>query len=103
MDVLRKLSNGGVYVFPSRSSSGHLADLQWQWRTVLKTAKLEGRWRIHDLRHGFASSAVNNGGSLPFIGFLLGHKRAKTTERYAHVAENPAQALLDLVAKKIVR
>ena len=69
----------------------------------MKTAKLEGRWRIHDLRHGFASSAVNNGGSLPFIGFLLGHKRAKTTERYAPVAENPAQALLDLVAKKIVR
>ena len=86
----------------AKVGSGHLANLQWQWRLVLREAGLTGRWRIHDLRHGFASSAVNSGGSLPYIGFLLGHKRSSTTERYAHVAENPAQALLDLVAEKII-
>ena len=102
LDLLRKLPQTDVFVFPSQSASGHLANLQWQWRLVLREAGLTGRWRIHDLRHGFASSAVNNGGSLPYIGFLLGHKRSSTTERYAHVAENPAQALLDLVAEKII-
>lgn len=102
IDLLRRLPKTSSFIFPSQSASGRLANLQWQWRAVLKAAKLEGRWRIHDLRHGFASSAVNSGGSLPFIGFLLGHKRASTTERYAHVAENPAQALLDLVAQKII-
>jgi integrase len=101
LDLLRALPKTGDFVFPSRSATGHLFDLQWQWRLVLKEAKLEDRWRIHDLRHGFASVAVNNGGSLPFIGFLLGHKRARTTERYAHVAEHPAQALLNQVAKSI--
>jgi integrase len=101
IDVLGELPKTSVHVFPSQSASGHLANLQWQWRKVVKEAGLEGRWRVHDLRHGFASSAVNSGGSLPYIGFLLGHKRASTTERYAHVAENPAQALLDLVAAKI--
>jgi integrase len=101
IDIIRGLPRTSPFIFPSQSASGHLANLQWQWRAVLKEAGLEGRWRIHDLRHGFASSAVNSGGSLPFIGFLLGHKRASTTERYAHVAENPAQALLDLVAEKI--
>jgi integrase len=99
VDLFNGLERDNAFVFPSKSASGHLFDLQWQWRLVLKEAKLAGRWRIHDLRHGFASAAVNNGGSLSFIGFLLGHKRASTTERYAHVAENPAQALLDKVCR----
>jgi integrase len=98
VDVINGLERTSEFLFPSKSATGHLFDLQWQWSVVLKEAKLTGRWRIHDLRHGFASTAVNNGGSLSFIGFLLGHKRASTTERYAHVAENPAQALLDQVS-----
>jgi integrase len=99
--ILNDMDKSDAFIFPSKSASGHLFDLQWQWNLVLKEAKLIGRWRIHDLRHGFASTAVNNGGSLSFIGFLLGHKRASTTERYAHVAENPAQALLDKVCRLI--
>ena len=102
VDLIQALPKTSAFVFPSQSASGRLSNLLWQWKTVVKAAGLEGRWRIHDLRHGFASSAVNSGGSLPYIGFLLGHKRASTTERYAHVAENPAQALLDLVAQKII-
>jgi integrase len=102
LDLIAELPRSSPFIFPSQSASGRLANLQWQWRAVVKAANLEGRWRIHDLRHGFASSAVNNGGSLSYISFLLGHKRASTTERYAHVAENPAQTLLDMVAIKIV-
>jgi integrase len=101
VDILNDLPKHDIYIFPSKSASGHLFDLQWQWRMILKEANLSGRWRIHDLRHGFASTAVNNGGSLPYIGFLLGHKSGSTTERYAHVAENPAQALLNKVCKII--
>jgi integrase len=99
--VLNTIPHDSVYLFPSCSSSGRLFDLQWQWRLILKEANLEGRWRIHDLRHGFASVAVNFGGSLSFIAFLLGHKRAQTTERYAHVAAHPAQTLLNEVADAI--
>jgi integrase len=97
VDLITAMPKTSPFVFPGKSTSGHLFDLQWQWAHVLREANLPGRWRIHDLRHGFASAAVNNGGSLAFIGFLLGHKRTSTTERYAHVAENPAQALLDKV------
>jgi integrase len=101
VDILNNFEKIDDFIFPSKSTSGHLFDLQWQWQQILKEADLAGRWRIHDLRHGFASTAVNNGGSLPYIGFLLGHKRVSTTERYAHVAENPAQALLDKVCRII--
>jgi integrase len=101
IEILKALPKDSIYVFPSRSKSGHLFDLSWQWNKVLRHAKLEGRWRIHDLRHGFASAGINCGGSLSMVGFLLGHKRNSTTERYAHVAENPAQELLETVARKI--
>ena len=62
------------YVFPSlTAASGHIEGLRKSWLLVCEAAKLQGRWRIHDLRHGFASAAVNSGASLPVIGVLLGH------------------------------
>ena len=42
--------------------------------------------RVHDLRHSFASSIVNSGGSLYSVQKLLGHSSPRMTERYAHLA-----------------
>ena len=58
------------------------------WRRLLDTARLTG-WRIHDLRHAYASYAACSGKSLPVIGAILGHTQAATTARYAHLADNP--------------
>lgn len=41
--------------------------------------------RIHDLRHNFASMAVNKGLSLYVVQHLLGHASPQTTQRYAHL------------------
>jgi site-specific recombinase XerD len=43
---------------------------------------------LHDLRHSFASAGAAGGLSLPVIGALLGHKDPKTTQRYAHLADD---------------
>ncbi len=82
------------YVFPSDSKSGHLTSLRKPWAAVCAYAKLSG-WRLHDLRHAFASAAVNSGASLPMIGALLGHKNTSTTARYAHLAANPAHNIAE--------
>jgi integrase len=45
--------------------------------------------RLYDLRHTFASVGAGGGLSLPIIGRLLGHTQARTTQRYAHLADDP--------------
>ena len=57
------------------------------FRKVLKLAGIED-FRIHDLRHTFASWLVSEGVELAKIRDLLGHSSIKMTERYAHLAPN---------------
>ena len=57
--------------------------------------------RIHDLRHNFASQAVNQGMSLAMIGKLLGHKSVNTTARYAHVGSAEVRYAADKVSSGI--
>jgi len=45
--------------------------------------------RIYDLRHSFASIGAGGGLSLQIIGRLLGHTQMRTTQRYAHLADDP--------------
>jgi integrase len=45
--------------------------------------------RPYDLRHTFASVGAGGGLSLQIIGKLLGHTQFRTTQRYAHLADDP--------------
>lgn len=83
--LLRGLGRTSQYVCPSETG-GELGNLQRAWRVIRKTAKLEDV-RIHDLRHSFASDALNAGAPLALVGALLGHRSVLTTARYAHVAD----------------
>lgn len=47
--------------------------------------------RLYDLRHTFASAALEAGYSLSQIGELLGHASAQTTKRYAHLVDEKAR------------
>jgi integrase len=79
------------YVITGTKPGQHLTDLERPWRRIRARAGLD-KVRIHDLRHSFASAAVDNGESLPMIGKLLGHKQVQTTARYAHLADAPVHA-----------
>lgn len=102
LELLRQLPRVGAYVFPSTKEDGnkpHKDDLWKPWKAVLRRAGLPLTWRVHDLRHGYASAAVSAGESLPIIGAVLGHKDTRTTQRYAHVAASPVQkAVADTVS-----
>ena len=68
---------------------------------VRAKASLDGL-RIHDLRHSFASFAVADGASLFLIGKLLGHANARTTERYAHLSNDPLQDAANQIGRQIM-
>jgi site-specific recombinase XerD len=58
--------------------------------------------RLHDLLHCFASTAVADGASLFIVGKLLGHRQTATTERYSHLAPDPARAVADRNGERLL-
>ena len=78
------------WVFPSANGQP-LASVKNFWKSVCKSAGLTGV-RVHDLRHTYAAILASAGLSLPVIGALLGHTQAATTQRYAHLMDDPLRA-----------
>ena len=74
------------YVFCGNKPGTHLEDVQAAWLSIRKKAGIP-EFRIHDLRHSFASFMIKNGVSLFELSKLLGHKNINTTMRYAHLAD----------------
>ncbi|MFN0191862.1 MAG: tyrosine-type recombinase/integrase [Aestuariivirga sp.] len=91
---------GDNHVFPASRGDGFWEGTPKVWRLVRARAGLNDV-RLHDLRHSFASIAVSAGASLPIIGALLGHKDSATTQRYAHLSDDPLRAASDAVGRQI--
>jgi integrase len=89
--------DGNPYVIVGKKEGAHLVNLRKSWYRLRSMAGIEDV-RIHDLRHSFASIAVSGGLTLPLIGKLLGHKKSVTTERYAHLADDPIRAANEQIA-----
>jgi integrase len=68
------------------------------WKATLKRASIEN-FRIHDLRHTFASWLVMQGESLYVVKDLLGHASITQTEIYAHLAPSQAAAAVQRLLK----
>lgn len=94
VEVLQSLPRvqDNPYVIIGRVERKYLVNLQKPWRRIRDLAGL-GDARLHDLRHTFASTVAAEGGSLPMIGKLLGHKHTATTARYVHLVEDASHAL----------
>ena len=91
---------GNPFVVPGDRPLSYFVGIQKPWQRVRALAGLPDV-HIHDLRHAFASIAVAGGDSLYIVGKLLGHRQASTTERYAHLAPDPARAVADRTAGRL--
>ncbi len=87
------------YLFPNRACSDHIRDLKAFWKSVMRTAEIKD-YRIHDNRHTHASHLVSSGLSLPIVGRLLGHTNPSTTQRYAHLADDPLRQAAEVMGRK---
>lgn len=92
---------GNPYVICGKNEGAHLINIKDPWREIRKNAGLEDV-RLHDLRHNYASTAVTAGHHLKVIGSLLGHADTQTTERYAHLANDPLQTANEAISNRIL-
>jgi len=82
----RKRGASSVFVFPHQANPAKpIASIDAAWRAIRPLVGLAKDIRLHDLRHTYASHAIMIGETLNMAGKLLGHKRPKTTEIYAHM------------------
>jgi integrase len=88
------------YVIFGERRGAPLVGIQKAWRRLLRRAGLD-RLRLHDLRHSYASFGAAAGLGLFMIGKLLGHHQASTTQRYAHLADDPARMAANRVSGDI--
>lgn len=92
----RQSEQNGEWVF-SNPDGTRLEALDYRFRKARQKAAIED-FRIHDLRHTFASWLVSEGVELIKVRDLLGHSSITMTERYAHLIPNrleSAVAVLD--------
>ena len=100
LEVLSSLERKSDYVFASQEQDKQVSTVRHTWMKICKLTNITNV-RPHDLRHTFASHAINSGFSLPIIAKMLGHADIKTTERYAHLHQDPINKAIDDVSLKI--
>lgn len=99
LELLAGLSRiaGNPYVLPGARPGRHYIGLGKAWRRLRAKAELPDV-RLHDLRHSYASMGAGLNESLHVIGALLGHKDTATTQRYAHLSDDPVRAAADRIS-----
>ena len=88
---------GNPYVLPGRRPKAHFVAIEKAWQQLRAKAGLRDV-RLHDLRHSYAAMGAGLGESLHMIGSLLGHSLPSTTQRYAHLSEDPRRAAADRIS-----
>jgi integrase len=102
LEILAGVKRGASpWVFPDpRDRDQPIRNLNWAWVGIRKRAGMEDL-RIHDLRHSFASFGIAGGSGLYLIGKLLGHAHVQTTQRYAHLADDPVREAANRISAAV--
>ena len=80
---------------------GPLSTINKVWYGIREEAGL-GDFRLHDLRHSYASMLVNAGHSLYEVQQSLGHSDPKVTMRYAHLSKDSLHQAANSASQKIM-
>jgi len=102
-ETLEGLDRSRDLVFPNRN--GKVIDntqIHLSFHEALKRSRIED-FKIHDLRHTFASNLVMAGVQLNDVRELLGHRKMEMTMRYAHLSPKHKTKVVSILDKVIGR
>jgi integrase len=100
LDQLPSRETGERYLFSNPRTDKPYCSIYASWNTMRNRAAL-AHFRMHDLRHTFASLLINGGASLFLVQNALGHASPQTTMRYAHLAESTQRQAIQAAAAQI--
>ena len=102
LNLLRELKEqtNSEWVIAGQDPSKPLNGYRKMWLKILDIADLKD-FRLHDLRHHYASEVANAGFSRLQVGQLLGHRSAQSTERYVHLFNGKAREINDQIASSV--
>ena len=100
LSQIKENADMSQYVFPGRVPREPLKEIRGFWASARRKAELDD-FRIHDLRHTYASILASAGLSLPVIGALLGHTQPNTTARYSHLFDDPLREATERVGSLV--
>jgi len=98
--LLGELPKTEAHIFAPSDDKAFQKHLRLVWADV-RTHIKRPKFRLHDLRHSFASVAINAGFDLRVIGGLLGHADPDTTAGYAHLNQKKVVEASDRVGRHL--
>jgi len=90
------------FVFAGGNGKTASNRLEKDWRLIRATAGLND-FRFHDIRHSVASWLISANLNLDVVGQVLGHKKAATSLRYAHLLDAARRTAAEIIGKKVRR
>jgi integrase len=91
---------GTPYLFRSRHDvQKPIGGVKKAHTAAVKRAKIRRYFRLYDLRHTFATRAVDAGTDLPTLSSLLGHASILMTMRYVHPAAEQKRTAMEKFEK----
>ncbi|MCU8150726.1 site-specific integrase [Vibrio vulnificus] len=96
----QKLKN--PYIFAGDAEGRPIAHPKKAFARIRKASGIKDSFRIHDLRHSFASILINSGNATLYdVQHLLGHQSPQTSTRYAHLASSRLREVSANVAELV--
>jgi len=96
IEALKRLKIHNHWVFYNQKTGKNIRSFRRGFQLSVERSAL-GKVRIHDLRHTFASFLVKQGVPLYHVSTLLGHSDIRITQKYAHLAPDNLQHVLQLL------